>query len=70
MRWRESALCDACSEARLGPDRWELPIPSCLLRSRNAWKASLTAYVCSRAAMGRDIVLKIYFMQLSDISTI
>lgn len=52
-----------------GPERWGLPIPLCLLRSRNAWKTSLTACVCSIAAMGRDtrndICVVIYLMQLS-----
>ena len=38
-------------EARAVPDRWGLPIPSCLLRSGNT---SLTGSVRSMAAMGRD----------------
>lgn len=45
MRWRESASCMSCihSEARLVPTDGDCRIPSCLLRSRNAWKTSLIA---------------------------
>jgi hypothetical protein len=71
VRWRESAMCMSCihSEARLVPTDGDSRFPSCLLRSRNAWKTSLTASVRSIAAMGRgarnDTCVVIYFMQPS-----